>query len=128
MTEYFEEKLATYEQALGTFKDALLEHPSQLERDGAIQRFEYCFDLSWKTLKRYLEKQGLIDLNSPRSVFTAAYSENLIDDEILWSTIILKRNASVHTYNQKLADSLFKELPDYYHAMHNVLLKLKGKA
>ena len=39
MTEYFEEKLATYEQALATFKDALLEHPSQLERDGAIQRF-----------------------------------------------------------------------------------------
>lgn len=125
MTDYFDEKLITFEQALATFKDALLIAPSQLERDGAIQRFEYCFDLSWKTVKRYLEKRGLMDLNSPRSVFTAAYAEKIIDDELLWSTIILRRNASVHTYNQKLADSLFAELPKYYNAMYILLTKLK---
>lgn len=95
--DYLESKLATYEQALNTFREALIKNPSQLERDGAIQRFEYSFDLAWKTLKRYLEKQGLIDLNSPRSVFGAAYAEGIIDDEMIWSTIILKRNASVHT-------------------------------
>lgn len=128
MTEYFEEKLLTYEQALKTFKDALLEHPSQLERDGAIQRFEYCFDLSWKTLKRYLEKQGLMDLNSPRNVFSAAYSVKIIDDEVSWSTILLRRNASVHTYNQTLADNLFSELPDYYNLMYQLLQKLKNEA
>ena len=50
--DYLESKLATYEQALKTFEEALLENPSQLERDGAIQRFEYSFDLAWKTLKR----------------------------------------------------------------------------
>jgi nucleotidyltransferase substrate binding protein (TIGR01987 family) len=126
MTDYFDEKLATFEQALKTFKEALLESPSQLERDGAIQRFEYCFDLAWKTVKRYLEKRGLIDLNSPRTVFGAAYAERIIDDELLWSTIILKRNASVHTYNQKLADTLFSELPGYYYAMYNLLQKLKN--
>lgn len=88
MTDYFDSKLATFEQALKTFQEALLQHPSQLERDGAIQRFEYCFDLAWKTLKRYLEKRGLIDLNSPRSVFMAAYAEGIVNDEIIWSTII----------------------------------------
>src|ERR1700748_3210317 len=102
--DYLESKLATFEQALNTFKEVLLKDPSQLERDGAIQRFEYSFDLAWKTLKRYLEKQGLIDLNSPRSVFSAAYAEGIINDEMIWSTIILKRNASVHTYNQQLAE------------------------
>jgi len=118
MSNYFEDKLATFEQALKTFKDALLEHPSQLERDGAIQRFEYCFDLSWKTLKHYLERRGLMDLNSPKSVFAAAYTEKIILEEALWATIIIKRNLSVHTYNQKLADSLFAELPLYYSAMY----------
>jgi nucleotidyltransferase substrate binding protein (TIGR01987 family) len=125
MTDYLDSKIATFEQALKTFKDTLLENPSQLERDGAIQRFEYCFDLVWKTLKRYLEKRGLIDLNSPRSVFMAAYAESVVDDEIIWSTIILKRNASVHTCNQQLADSLFSELPLYYNAMYDLLQKLK---
>ena len=124
MSDYFEEKLATFEQALKTFNEALLQKPSQLERDGAIQRFEYCYDLAWKTLKRYLEKQGLIDLNSPKSVFTAAYAEKLIDDELIWVTIIARRNLSVHTYNQKLADSLFAELPLYYNAMFLLLQKM----
>ncbi len=122
---YLDSKLATFEQALKTFNEALLINPSQLERDGAIQRFEYCFDLCWKTLKLVLEKRGLLDLNSPRSVFAAAYAENLISDEILWSTIILKRNASVHTYNEALAASLFSELPIYYAAMSALLVKLK---
>jgi nucleotidyltransferase substrate binding protein (TIGR01987 family) len=118
---YFEEKLATFEQALKTFKESLLENPSQLERDGSIQRFEYCYDLAWKTLKHLLEKRGVMDLNSPKSVFVAAYSEKIIDDELIWATIIAKRNLSVHTYNQKLADSLFAELPLYYNAMYLLL-------
>lgn len=124
MSNYFEEKLALFEQALKTFEEALLENPSKLERDGAIQRFEYCFDLSWKTLKHYLEKRGLIDLNSPKSVIVAAYTEKVIDDEFLWSTIIAKRNLSVHTYNQKLAETLFADLPLYYAAMHKLMMTM----
>jgi hypothetical protein len=37
MKDYFDAKTATFEQALNTFKEALLENPSELERDGAIQ-------------------------------------------------------------------------------------------
>jgi len=128
MNDYKDSKIATFEQALRTFKEALLLNPSDLERDGAIQRFEYCFDLAWKTSKHFMEKSGLIDLNSPRSVFAAAYAEGIIDDEIIWSTIILKRNASVHAYNQQLAETLFAELPVYYDAMYDLLQKLKRNA
>ena len=85
MIDYLDSKIAIFEQALKTFKEALLENPSQLERDGAIQRFEYCFDLAWKTSKRCLEKRGLMDLNSPRSVFVAAYAEGILTDETIWS-------------------------------------------
>ncbi len=125
VNDYFEEKLATFEQALTTFEKGLLAEPSELERDGAIQRFEYCFDLSWKTLKRFLEKRGLIELNSPRSVFAAAFAEHIIDNEQIWSDILLKRNASVHTYNQELAETLYALLPDFYEAMFNLLLAMK---
>jgi nucleotidyltransferase substrate binding protein (TIGR01987 family) len=125
MKEYFESKIDKFEQALITFKEALLKNPSDLERDGAIQRFEYCFDLAWKSAKHYLEQKGIIEINSPRSVFSAAFAEGIIDDENLWSTIILKRNASVHTYNRQLAETLFTELPEYYNAMYDLLIKLK---
>ncbi len=128
VNDYFEDKLETFEQALSTFKEGLLPQPSLLERDGAIQRFEYCFDLSWKTLKRFLEKRGLMDLNSPRSVFAAAYAENIINNEQVWANIILKRNASVHTYNQKMANALFELLPAYYEVMLNLFFKMKEMA
>jgi nucleotidyltransferase substrate binding protein (TIGR01987 family) len=125
MKEYLDSKIDKFEQALTTFKEALLVNPSELERDGAIQRFEYCFDLAWKSTKHHLEQKGIIEINSPRSVFSAAYAEGIIDDEAMWSTIILKRNASVHTYNRQLAESLFAELPVYYGAMYSLLQKMK---
>jgi nucleotidyltransferase substrate binding protein (TIGR01987 family) len=121
MSDYFEEKLTTFDKALKTLKLSLLAKPSQLERDGAIHRFEYCYDLAWKTLKLYLQDKGIIDLNSPKSVFSAAYAERTIDDESIWSTLITKRSLSVNAYNQKLADSLFAELPEYYNAMLTLL-------
>jgi len=126
MTDYLDSKIDKFEKALSTFKDALLSNPSDLERDGAIQRFEYCFDLAWKSLKQYLEKSGIIDLNSPRSVFTSAYAEGIVSDEVIWSTIIQKRNSSVHTYNRQLAETLFSELPLYYEAMYSLLQRLKS--
>jgi nucleotidyltransferase substrate binding protein (TIGR01987 family) len=126
MIDYLDSKIDKFEQALKTFKEALLPNPSDLERDGAIQRFEYCFDLVWKSLKQYLEKSGLMDLNSPRSVFTAAYAEGIVGDEVTWSTIIQKRNASVYTYNRQLAESLFTELPLYYDSMYSLLQRLKN--
>ena len=33
---------------------------SQLEKGGVIQRFAYTMKLAWKTLKDYLEHQGMV--------------------------------------------------------------------
>jgi hypothetical protein len=33
---------------------------SQLEKEGAIQRFEVVFELAGKTLKDYLEENGIV--------------------------------------------------------------------
>lgn len=41
---------------------------SELEKAGAIQAFEICYELSWKTMKRILAYRGL-EANSPREVF-----------------------------------------------------------
>ncbi len=33
---------------------------TDLEREGLIQRFEFTYELAWKTLKDYLEDSGVI--------------------------------------------------------------------
>jgi hypothetical protein len=41
--------LSPLKQALQTLIDGYSDKPSDLERDGLIQRFEYSFELCWKT-------------------------------------------------------------------------------
>lgn len=45
---------------------------STLEKDGLIQRFEYTFELAWKTMKDYLESQE-VTAGFPRDVIKAAF-------------------------------------------------------
>jgi len=57
---------------------------SELDRDGiaesVIQRFETCYDCTWKHLKRYLtEALGLPEIpNSPKPIFRIAAENNLL--------------------------------------------------
>ena len=41
-------------------------------RDAAIQRFEFTFELVWKTLQLYLEHEGL-ESSGPRAVLKRAF-------------------------------------------------------
>ncbi|HEY5585015.1 MAG TPA: nucleotidyltransferase substrate binding protein [Ruminiclostridium sp.] len=43
---------------------------SQLEQEGIILRFEYTYELAWKTMKDYLLDNGIVILNeiTPRNV------------------------------------------------------------
>ena len=57
-----------YRKALGRLKEAVGENLSKgsIVIDGAIQRFEFTFELAWKFLRSLLQFQG-IEANSPRS-------------------------------------------------------------
>jgi hypothetical protein len=46
----------------------LEEAENDYEKTGAIKAFEFCYELSWKTLKKVLEIQGK-EVNNPRDTF-----------------------------------------------------------
>ena len=78
---------------------------TEQEKAGIIQAFEYCFELSWKIMKRLLEVRGKYG-NSPREVFRMAALEGFINDPELWFDFLKKRNMTVHTYNQNEANEV----------------------
>jgi nucleotidyltransferase substrate binding protein (TIGR01987 family) len=78
---------------------------TEQERAGIIQAFEYCFELSWKIMKRLLEERGRI-VNSPRETFRIAALEGFITDSEIWFDFLKKRNMTVHTYNQNEAEEV----------------------
>lgn len=97
------------EEAIGAF-DTL----SDLEKEGLIQRFEYTFELSWNTLKDYLEAQG-VEAVFPREVIKSAFAAGILGDGEAWMEMLEQRNLMAHTYNeQRFLKALERILGVYY--------------
>lgn len=75
-------------------------------RESVLQRFETCFDTSWKVLKRYLtEEMGLPDLpNSPKPILRIANENHLLASSIeQWFGYLNARNGTAHDYSEDKA-------------------------
>lgn len=80
------------------------------DRAGAIQAFEFSFELAWKTIKRILTQKG-IDVRSPRDAFREAAANKLIDDPTIWFQFLDKRNLTSHTYDETTALEIAQIFP-----------------
>jgi len=100
---------------------------NKFERQGLIQCFEYTFELAWKTMKDYLEEQGL-SITTPRMAIQTAYQVKLIEDGHLWIDALQKRNLMAHTYNEQLAEQAETLIRTQYAQMMAALAHvLQGK-
>ncbi|MGC8815042.1 MAG: HI0074 family nucleotidyltransferase substrate-binding subunit [bacterium] len=125
--EKLKKKIETSQKALKTFKNILKEPYSEITRDASIQRFEYYFEIIWKTVKLYLEYQEGIICNSPKSCFRELFSIGLIDENKTIKLLEMTddRNLTSHTYDEKLAKELYNKLGEYYKLMEEILEKIK---
>ena len=107
------------EAALLTLDEVLMMEWSRVVRDAAIQRFEYCFELVWKLIKRRLKIDG-IEVNSPRQAIRHAFENGYIEDADFWFELLEDRNLTTHTYNADIADKVYesaRRLPDASRAL-----------
>ena len=98
------------DQAIRRLNEILRKPKNDTNRDSAIMRFILVFDLSWKTIKACLEVIGK-ECSSPRGCLEEAYQEKIIEYDNFWVDLIDWRKNAVHTYNGKLADMLYDNLP-----------------
>ena len=87
----------------GNTANISLEKFDEALRDSIIKKFEYTFELSWKTIKAYLEEEGYEEMSSPRKVLKQAFESNIISDEEVWSNMLEARNSTAHTYDEEKA-------------------------
>lgn len=122
----YDSKLNNFIKVLHKLEEGLLQYDgkNELLRDGLIQRFELTFELAWKTLKEVFEDEGLIGLNSPKSVLREAFSAGLIKDEKLWINMLKDRNLTSHMYSESNAVEISGNIKDKY---VNALNELKDK-
>ena len=118
-----ETNIAPLLKAFEKFERFRVNDTTEQERAGTIQAFEYCFELSWKIMKRLLEERGRI-ANSPREVFRMAALEGFISECDIWFDFLKKRNMTVHTYNQNEAEEVLSVCIPFSLELKNFLINI----
>ena len=119
-----QELIIDFKKALLQLQDALrLPAQNDVIKAGCIQYFEFTFELSWKTIKRIAEGEGISDCNSPKSAFKAAFANGWIQDEEVWLDMLTSRNKMSHTYSAEDAMEVFDKLRAYLPALHQLAEK-----
>ena len=127
MPEIEQEAVGYLVKALDRFDKALavpLSNP--LAIDGTIQRFEFCFELTWMAIKVVAFHFGS-DQRSPRDAIKAAFGFGWIDEEAIWLEILKDRNLCSHTYREDIANAVYKKLPTYALAMRKLAMTLANE-
>ena len=107
----FQERKQDLINATKRLKEALLEEETDLNIDGVLHRFEFTFELAWKTLKDYLEYLGIaINTGSPREVIKESFAHNLISDGEIWIKMMLARNSLSHLYDEETSRQIYHEI------------------
>ncbi len=94
------------------------EPAKEIVRDGVIQRFEYCYELAQKMIKRTLETQfdEKVDTMAWNDVLRTAAERGLITNIERWFDYRTERNKTSHTYDATVAMMVYasakKFLPD----------------
>ncbi len=126
MSEKLTAEINQLQNALDRLKEALSAEPTQLNKDATIQRFEFTFELLWKTLKTYIEESGRDAMPaSPKDVFRVAADLEIIPDPAPYFEYLRKRNLSTHTYSQEQADSIYEAAKDFPLAVETILQKVR---
>lgn len=128
--ERIKERLQDALRALETFeKIANLEKPSEIERDAAIQRFEYTFEITWKAAQAYLADQGMTEIGSPKGVIRASFKVDMFNDETAQKLMgmVDDRNLTAHTYREEFAIQLYKRLASHAALLRAWLMEIKKR-
>lgn len=111
----FREKYTQFVSALARLREAINDYDNtglDSIRDGAIQRFEFCTELAWKTMREYLLDQGYTELNSPKSTIRKAYAAEMFTDETGWLQLLDDRNLTSHVYDEETARKIFDHIKE----------------
>ena len=112
----WKQRFQNFEKAFLQFDEAVstIDELSVLEKEGLIQRFEYTFELAWKTLKDYLESQE-VEAKFPREVIKKGFQYEIISDGEMWMEMLEKRNLMAHTYDEEIFEKAVSQVVNLFY-------------
>jgi nucleotidyltransferase substrate binding protein (TIGR01987 family) len=97
---------------------------------GAIQHFEFTYELCWKFIKRWLETNispAIADGVTRRELFRLAAENRLIEDVEQWMRYHAARNLTSHTYEPEMAERVYNTAHDFAPDAARLLAALEAR-
>jgi nucleotidyltransferase substrate binding protein (TIGR01987 family) len=112
----WKQRFENFSKAFNQFEEAIKAYAnlSDLEKEGLVQRYEYTFELAWKTLKDYLESKGVV-VSFPRDVLKEAFAAQVIQDGEIWIEMLNSRNLMAHTYEEAIFNQVVDNINKKYY-------------
>lgn len=126
MSEMLSRLVDDLSSALVRLEAALARPKDEFMRDSAIQRFEFTFELLWKSLKAFSDESGL-RVHSPREALRSGFRLDIIADDPAWFRMLEDRNLTSHTYKVDLAEAIYERLPDHAQLIRDALDELRSR-
>ena len=113
-------------------KERAHEDPDLIEvlRAGVIQNFEFCYELSWKFMKRWLENNVSAeeaDGVPRRELFRIAAENKLIDDVHAWMDFHRGRNISSHIYDEITAETVSELASNFLPYVESLIAEIEQR-
>ena len=134
--------LSPMEDAVAQLEDGLVQYDSDIVREfpqirnqmraGAIQAFEFTYELSVGMIKRYLEQVSAnpaeIDELSFQDLIRRAGQQGLVRSELdAWMRYRANRGTTSHTYSEERAERVFRGIPEFLEEARHLLRELQAK-
>jgi nucleotidyltransferase substrate binding protein (TIGR01987 family) len=114
--QVFSRAVATLKRALDEFER---DNSNEFVRDACIQRFEYCYDLATKMIKRHLkltedDPSGIVAMSTQERI-RRAYEVGILQNSWeRWWEFRDDRAATSHGYNLERALQIIAKIPAFY--------------
>ena len=125
MSDELKYSLEKFKSAIKRLDEGVKEAKDNLGRDGVIQRFEFTFELLWKSLRLFLLDEGIIT-KSPKESLKEGFKFGLIKDEEIFLDMLEDRNQTSHIYSEKVSKEIFERIKTrYLNPLKKILNEIK---
>jgi len=91
------------------------------------QHFKFSYELCWKFMKRFIEREGVNVGLSKRNIFRESLAMELIKDFDEWVKYTEARNETSHTYDEAVADEVAEVAKVFFPEFERFVKTLESK-
>ena len=115
--------LEKLQAAFSRLQESVQKVSDDLDRDGVIKRFEFTFELFWKTIKVLLEHEGF-ECAGPRSCIKEGARRGFTAENEALLDMLEDRNKLSHIYDETMAQKIFERIKGTYVTLMEKNIKL----